>query len=99
MHKLDSQGSDLVVSLSGKFTHADYREFLEFSKLFDFDGKTRLVFDMSELDFLDSGGIGMLVMAADQCQKYNVEVVLHGAHGHVRTVIDNSNLADVFTVC
>lgn len=98
MHKLESLGSDLVVYLSGKFTHADYREFLDFSKELDFTGKTRLIFDLTELDFIDSGGVGMLVMSADLCQKYNAEVVLRGSRGHVRTVIDNSNLAEVFTV-
>jgi len=99
MHKLGSDGGDLIVTLTGKFTHADYREFLTFSNQLDFTGKTRLVFDMVDLDFIDSGGIGMLVMAADLCQKYNAEIVLRGAHGHVRTVLDNSQLADVFTVC
>ena len=98
MHRLSSQGGDLIIALSGKFTHADYREFLDFTKDLDFTGKTRLIFELSELDFIDSGGVGMLVMAADLCKKYNAEVVLQNPHGHVRTVIDNSNLAEVFTV-
>ncbi|HVI49920.1 MAG TPA: STAS domain-containing protein [Candidatus Sulfotelmatobacter sp.] len=99
MHSLHSDGSDLIITLTGKFTHTDYREFLAFSGELNFSGKTRLVFDLAELDFIDSGGIGMLVMAADLCQKYNAEVVLRGAHGHVRTVIDNSHLSEVFTIC
>lgn len=99
MHSLHSDGDDLVITLTGKFIHADYREFLELSGALDFTGKNRLVFDLANLDFIDSGGIGMLVMAADLCQKYNAEVVLRGAHGHVRTVIDNSHLSEVFTIC
>ena len=58
----------------------------------------RLVVDFEGVDFIDSSGIATLVEALQKIREKNGELVLKNLNERVRSVLDVSNLLDVFTV-
>ena len=61
---LDRDG-ELVLPLKGKFTHRNFADFVAVTEALAASRPQCFVVEMSELAFIDSGGIGMLLMALD----------------------------------
>lgn len=60
-------------------------------------GRFRIVVDLSQTNFLGSGGLQTLLTAKRVCLRYNRgDVVISGLHGDVRKVFDLVNLRNVF---
>lgn len=58
------------------------------------DGATAVVVDLTEVDFLDSAGVRVLVHAAKEASESGVPLYLHGAHGWVARVLEITGIAD-----
>jgi anti-anti-sigma factor len=91
---LDRDG-ELVLPLKGKFTHRNFADFVAVTEALAASRPQCFVVEMSELAFIDSGGIGMLLMALDVARRHDIRLVLRGAHGQVRAVLDNARLEDL----
>ena len=51
-----------------------------------------------EVDYLDSSGLGMLLMLREKAQAANKTVSLRNCRGAVRQVLDIANFAKLFTI-
>jgi anti-sigma B factor antagonist len=58
-------------------------------------GHTRLVIDLSGVDFLDSTGLGVVVGVLKRVRTYDGELAIAGAENHVRKVFDITRISDV----
>jgi anti-anti-sigma factor len=50
------------------------------------------------VDYLDSSGLGMLLMLREKAQAANKTVSLRNCRGAVRQVLDIANFAKLFTI-
>jgi anti-sigma B factor antagonist len=58
----------------------------------------RIVIDMSEVRFLDSMGLAILVEALKISRDKHIELVLAGVHGNVEGVLTLSRLDKIFNI-
>ena len=94
--QLDSKSS--VVSMSGEFTFTDHAQFKSLvTRLFEADGSA-VVIDLSRLEFIDSAGLGMLLLARDEAKKTNCALVLRGPSGQVKRMFGVTKFDALFDV-
>lgn len=89
-------GGGVLVTISGRLTFDDHESF---ERLL---AETRsasgtCTFDIAALEFVDSAGLGMLLIAKDEADRGGVSLMLLGACGQVRRVIEMARLNDVLT--
>ncbi len=58
---------------------------------------TRLVIDLSQTTFIDSSGLGSLVICYRTCEEQNIVLVLRGVQEQVQMVLSLTDLDQVFT--
>ena len=89
---------DARISISGEFTFTDYVDFREIAdRLFKLQSNS-IVIDVSKLEFIDSAGLGMLLIARDEALKTNHTLVLRGAKGQVKRIFAATKFDTLFTV-
>lgn len=79
---------EVIASIIGSFTFRDYDEYAEniINKIKSTSIK-RFVINMNKCDFIDSAGLGMLVIANDEMQARDMKPVLKNVHGMVNDVL------------
>ena len=88
-----------LVSFKGDFDkagHSDIREDLD-KCVNDFDQKS-LVFDFSELKFINSEGIGYLMEIHTHLVKNDMQLVIVGLNSHVNDVFKTIGIVEIIKV-
>lgn len=60
--------------------------------------KIYYVFDMSELQYIDSAGLGLLVTIQKRVIPQGGEVRIHGLHGTIKELFEQTRLDKVFII-
>jgi HptB-dependent secretion and biofilm anti anti-sigma factor len=96
--RFEFKNGDDIVAFSGDLTFTDHLAFREVAdRLAAAPGK-KLVIELSGLTFVDSAGLGMLLIARDEATKANRSVVLRGAQGQVQRMFTLTKFDKLFTV-
>lgn len=87
-YNIQDSGSKKEVFLQGRLTFSDN---LLFRKIVDdikeFSG-SKCVFDLSDLEFIDSAGLGMLMLLKDALENTPFTISLRGAEGQVKRMLE-----------
>lgn len=75
------------VQISGSFTFRDHDTFFEIVSLIKTAQDKRIVFNMTDCDFIDSAALGMFVIAHDEASSKGVELSIKGVKGKVKDVM------------
>ena len=75
------------IRLSGRMTFAEHDRFRHVISAFDGPSGHQMVFDLSDLEFVDSSGLGMLLIARDVAQRKRLDFSLKGVRNEVRRVM------------
>ena len=75
------------VLISGSFTFRDHDTFFEIVSLIKSAQDKKIVFNMSDCDFIDSAALGMFVIAHDEASSKGVELSIKGVKGKVKDVM------------
>ena len=93
-----SNGDVVELALSGRFTFADNAKFREMTSE-SIDGKAkRVVINFGQMEFIDSAGLGMLLVARSLASEKKVDLTLSGAKGQVERMFSISKFGTLFTV-
>ncbi len=84
-HSEDS--STLRLELSGRMTFNDHHEMKRITRLMVSERKTRVIVDLSSLQFIDSAAIGMLLIIAEAVREIGGTMLLENAQGQVARVL------------
>jgi HptB-dependent secretion and biofilm anti anti-sigma factor len=96
--KYELKDGDATVMLSGDLTFTDHVAFREIAdRLGASNGKTVKV-DVSNLNFIDSAGLGMLLIAREEAAKANRSLVLRGAKGQVERMFGLTKFNTLFSL-
>lgn len=83
-----------TVSIEGQFDHSKVGESKKvFEKI-----ENSCTVDMSRLDYLCSGGIGILVMTYSRLKSKGMDLYLTNLNEHIQNVFRISNLDKIFTI-
>ncbi|HLN23029.1 MAG TPA: STAS domain-containing protein [Patescibacteria group bacterium] len=96
--KIDSRGSETLVVCTGRMMFADTSEFLRLSEDIKLsDGKV-WVLEFSDLAFIDSAGLGMLLMIRELIETQSGKVSIRGAAGQVRKALDLAKFQELICI-
>jgi len=86
------------VTLHGELTFSDHQTFRRMAERLFADTASEIVINLQHLEFIDSSGLGMLLIARDEAGKRNRRIILKGAHGQVRKMFDISRFETLFSL-
>jgi anti-sigma B factor antagonist len=96
--RTELDGRVVVVSLSGEmdvYSAAKLRN--ELNRVFS-EGKVHVVLDLTELEFMDSTGLGVMARASRRAQEAGGELVLRSPQRPLQKVLEITGMHRVFTV-
>lgn len=96
---VSKEGSKATIKLSGRFdfnTHRDFRSAYE--ALVTDPAIREVAVDFSNVDYLDSSALGMLLMLRDKAKGTGKEVSLCNVKGNVKQVLDIANFGKLFRI-
>jgi anti-anti-sigma factor len=96
--RFEFKGSDATVALSGDLTFADHVMFREIADRLGASTDKIIVIELGGLDFIDSAGLGMLLIAREEARKKNRTLVLRGAKGQVSRMFGLTKFETLFSV-
>lgn len=71
----------------GSFTFRDHGTFFEIVSLIKEAKDKKIVFNLSDCDFIDSAALGMFVIAHDEASSKEVQLTIKGVKGKVKDVM------------
>ena len=96
--RFEFNDDDSKVSISGEFTFIDHTAFKAIAtRLLERQGRP-IVIDLTRLEFIDSAGLGMLLIVRDEADKAGRTLVLRGPCGQVKRMFDVTKFDTLFTV-
>ncbi len=94
--KILSDGCYRIV-MKGKFTFADNQIFRSMLEQIQAQPISQIVFQMEQLEFVDSAGLGMLLLARDEARKNTQpQIILEGASGQVKKMLQMARFNQYF---
>lgn len=83
----------LTIRLSGELDHSTASEIrAEIDELIDRFNVRKLIFDLSELDFMDSSGIGLIIGRYKRMARKGGSVAVSGTGVHIDRIFDMAGL-------
>jgi HptB-dependent secretion and biofilm anti anti-sigma factor len=86
------------IMFKGKFTFADNVRFRQLVDLMKDGAIKNMSIDLSGVEFIDSAALGMLLIARDESQKHNVQLVLKQPVGQLKKMFAVSKFDSLFTI-
>lgn len=87
-----------VVAVSGELMFSDHTAFRAMAERLLKSESRPLAIDLSQLTFIDSAGLGLLLIARDEAGKTNRELVLRNPVGQVKRMFDIAKFETLFTI-
>ena len=97
-YNVSQQNNKVVVHLNGQFVFTDNQKFRQILELANQDNVRAVELNFAHVDFIDSAGLGMLLLLRDQCQARNVNVAITGATGQVERIFVISKFDQLFSI-
>lgn len=87
------------VQFCGQFTFGDHPAFRNVLKRIEEEESLRLiVFDVGKLDFIDSSGLGMLLLAHDAAEKKRKKLVIKNVGGQIQKMFALAHFQSLFVL-
>lgn len=94
-YDIRSHGHETEVMLRGRLTFADHESFRDIVSIFKEGTTRRCALNLGGLEFIDSAGLGLLLIVRDAAKDGHADVVLRGAKGSVRKMLDIAKFSDI----
>lgn len=95
---IDLQENEALVRVRGRLTFNDHAKLRALIREMLQNQQKRQVLDLSGLEFVDSAGIGMLLIAREEMANMEKTLVLRAAQGQVKRVITVAQLGKIVTL-
>lgn len=88
----------ISIKLNGKFTFADAQKFKDILDLLDRQELKNIELDFSNITFIDSACMGMLLLLRDECQYRDIYLNIHSPKGQVKKIFALSKFDQIFLI-
>lgn len=95
-HHFDPFKSELA--LTGRLTIAVHGQFRTIIDTLKQSSPSELVIDLGETEFVDSAGLGMLLVAREAVAAHGATIRLRNARGQVERMLDCARFGELFTL-
>lgn len=87
-----------LVKLSGQFVFSDHAQFKEILNSAEEASVQHVTVNLAKVEFIDSAGLGMLLLLRDTCDKHKKRLTLKDPQGQVKKVFHISKFEHLFTI-
>lgn len=87
-----------VFALKGRLEFGDFPDSRDITGAIESGEETKIILDLTELDFIDSAGIGMLLGMNETAAEKGVTMAIRGAHGYVEELFNVFQLNTKFVM-
>ena len=84
--------------LTGRLEFTDHDRLRDIVALLDGPNLRRFVMDVSGLDFIDSAGLGMILILQEEAEQKNIKLVVRGPRDDVKRSIDLAKIGEIVTI-
>ena len=95
-YELTEEGGTFRLKLSGRLTYNDHNEMRKLIQFFKENKTKKVVIDMSELTFIDSSGIGILLIMAEELRNFDGNMTIENPTGQVARVLSVARIVELF---
>jgi anti-anti-sigma factor len=95
---LKQQDNTAVVHLSGALTHTAFGRFNDVLDHMRATGAQSYVLDLGEVPFIDSSGIGMLLMSQEVAEQRECSLTLRCVEPAVWSVLEQAHVTELFVL-
>ena len=88
----------MVLECAGRLTIQDRKSVERISNNITRSGYSQVVIDLSKLDYIDSGGLGILLLLRDGAVDRGKRIAISGAADSVREVLDIASFGTLFEI-
>lgn len=93
-----TDNGDFTLTLKGAFTFADNNTFRHVLSSIPNPDVRQVIFDLKQVEFIDSAALGMLLLAHDESIKHQKPVILRGAEGQVGKMLQMACFDQYFVI-
>ncbi|WP_417320438.1 STAS domain-containing protein [Emcibacter sp.] len=97
-YKLETANNSFEAVLSEKITFSDLEGFREIIRKMQEASASENVMNLAEVEFIDSAGLGMLLLAKDEMGKISSKLVLKKPQGQVKRMFDVAQFDKMFEI-
>ena len=98
LYKIITTGRKAEIEFNGRLTYSDYSLFRQITDILGESANQECVFNLSELEFIDSAGLGMLLLARDKIQDCRGHITLLNPTGQVKKMIELGRFDALFKI-
>ena len=92
----ESNASDFILSLIGELDeHSAYHSRIELDDMFGENGFNQVIIDLSELDFMDSTGIGVLIGRYKKLKDRKIPIFICNPSSHAEKIFKMTGLYEL----
>ncbi len=84
--------------ISEKLTSSDLSAFRELLSKIKQSACKGVVIDLGNLDWIDSAGLGMLILTKELAEKEELDLVLRSPTGHVKSLLELGRFDKIFNI-
>lgn len=95
---IDTQNGQLTARLKGPFVFTDHPLFKPILLAAEDKAVNAITIDLAAVEFIDSAGLGMLLLLRDMCNKHSTKLMLLKPSGQVKKVFDISKFEHLFSI-
>ncbi|MBP2313514.1 STAS domain-containing protein [Azospirillum soli] len=88
----------ITVQISGRWEFTDHDCLADLVALMAQPETRRFVLDLSDLQFIDSAGLGMLLILQDETETRNIGFVVRKPQGDVKNSIELARIGDIINI-
>ena len=97
--KVTTAGSVATIQMNGRFDFGAHRPFKDaYDPLLQQDAITSLEINLSDVAYMDSSALGMLLLLHERAEASGKEVVLCQPNSTVSQILDIANFGKLFTI-
>ncbi|MDR3514995.1 MAG: STAS domain-containing protein [Azospirillaceae bacterium] len=97
-YRIEQREHEVAVEISGRLTFNDHAKVRALIEELSNSAPLRQVLDVRQLEFVDSTGMGMLLIAREELAKVAKTLVLYQPQGQVKRVLTVAELDGVITI-
>lgn len=93
------QDKNATLKLSGNFVFDTYRDFTDqYASLLNESKVSSITIDLSEVEYLDSSALGMLLILKERAAEKHVSVTLKRPCGNVKQILEVASFGKLFHI-
>lgn len=95
---ISNDGNRRLLNLSGRLTFNDHESFRDITKSLKEQGPNSCSINLSSLEFIDSAGLGLLLLVSETAKDQNINVTLSGARDQVHKMLEITKFSEVIPI-